>query len=731
MTFWSYDWGTKCYYYSRPDGSKVISKPLDGIVEGTSSADTIDGRYADHDGDRIDNNDAILGDPKSNRDIVDAFDGNDTIYAGAADDTVYGGAGDESIDGGTGDDVLYGDSTSGLSKVSCDPRSGATYTVAAWDLSDINVTLNRCADDPFEDDTNGEPTGDVAGTTFTISAGAAPQAVGISDDDGYFNDGDPNQVLTERTTLDGNTEHAGDRFTPEYSYLVESSSGEQITIYVGEFDGNDAVAVLSDKPLMAGETYTFVARVDTYPQVAYTDLVDTYIGAPEIGAMGEDTIHGGDGNDAIYGEGGDDVLKGGAGNDSIDGGAGNDSIWAGSGQDTVEGGKGDDFISGGAGADTLRGGDGNDEINAHQDGDDIDGGAGNDFLRGNIGDDTIRGGDGDDTIVGGLSADEIYGDGGNDSINAAGGDDTVDGGAGNDTINGGDEPGDDLLKGGDDRDTFELLTGNDTVLGGSGGDDFDTLDLRGSVSEGGAYKIIDVRPDDDTGDTVDGDSDNDGIDGRLVFYDADGKQNGTITFENIENIVPCFTPGTLIATPRGEVPVEKLREGDRVITRDNGIQEIRWIGEKRLRHGELERQPELRPVLVRKGALGYGLPERDMLISPNHRMLSATDETALYFEEREVLVAAKHLCHAEGIEQVGALGVCYIHFMFDRHEVVLSDGTWSESFQPGDYTLQGIDGPQRQEILTLFPELADHRGIEGYRSARRSLKRHEAGLLFR
>jgi hypothetical protein len=71
----------------------------------------------------------------------------------------------------------------------------------------------------------------------------------------------------------------------------------------------------------------------------------------------------------------------------------------------------------------------------------------------------------------------------------------------------------------------------------------------------------------------------------------------------------------------------------------------------------------------------------------------------------------------------------YIHFMFDRHEVVLSDGAWTESFQPGDQTLGAMGEATRQEIVALFPDLATVDGIVDYAAARRSLKAHEAKLL--
>ncbi len=131
---------------------------------------------------------------------------------------------------------------------------------------------------------------------------------------------------------------------------------------------------------------------------------------------------------------------------------------------------------------------------------------------------------------------------------------------------------------------------------------------------------------------------------------------GTMEFKNIENVIPCFTPGSLIATPKGERPVEDLKIGDKIITRDNGIQEIRWIGTKSLDWRALGTQPHLKPVLIRKGALGHGLPERDMLVSPNHRVLVANDQTQLYFEEREVLVAAKHLVNNAGVSIAETLG---------------------------------------------------------------------------
>jgi Ca2+-binding RTX toxin-like protein len=344
---------------------------------------------------------------------------------------------------------------------------------------------------------------------------------------------------------------------------------------------------------------------------------------------------------------------------------------------------------------------------------------GNDSLIGGEGDDLIFGGAGDDTIFGGEGDDSLFGGEGDDQLFGGDGQDQLFGGAGDDTLAGG--AGDDTLDGGDDRDTFVIdsTLGVSRVFGGAGGDDFDRLDL--SAIPRTSWRLASSTPD----------SDGNGIDGVIELLDGNGAVTGRVIFENIEQIVPCFTPGTLIATPRGERPIEDLRVGDKVLTRDNGIQEIRWVGRKDLDARDLSLNPHLRPVLIRQGSLGAGLPERDMLVSPNHRVLVANDRTALYFDEHEVLVAAKHLLAGNDIAQVAMAGTSYIHILFDRHEVVLSNGAWTESFQPGDYTLGGMGNAQRSEIFELFPELRTTTGQKSYGAARRTLKGFEARLITR
>ena len=176
----------------------------------------------------------------------------------------------------------------------------------------------------------------------------------------------------------------------------------------------------------------------------------------------------------------------------------------------------------------------------------------------------------------------------------------------------------------------------------------------------------------------------------------------------------------MVTTQRGELPIQLLEAGDRVVTRDNGIQPVRWVGKTQMFLQDFQAEPHLLPVFIRQGSLGKGMPERDMMVSPNHRILVANERTSLRYADREALVAAKHLS-VQGVHTVQSSGTIYIHFICDRHEVVLADGIWTESFQPDDQSLKGIGNAQRLEIYEIFPELKTEAGRAAYGAARQTM----------
>lgn len=175
-----------------------------------------------------------------------------------------------------------------------------------------------------------------------------------------------------------------------------------------------------------------------------------------------------------------------------------------------------------------------------------------------------------------------------------------------------------------------------------------------------------------------------------------------------EDIVTCFAGGTLIETASGPRRIETLVAGDLVVTRDNGLQAIRWIGSSALSQAALLRNEKLRPIRIAAGALGQGLPSSDLLVSPQHRILVRSAIAQRIFGTKEVLIAAKQLLMLPGIDiATDVPSVDYFHMLFDRHEVVISNGAETESLHTGPEALKALSAEAITEIFTIFPELRE------------------------
>ena len=209
--------------------------------------------------------------------------------------------------------------------------------------------------------------------------------------------------------------------------------------------------------------------------------------------------------------------------------------------------------------------------------------------------------------------------------------------------------------------------------------------------------------------------------------------DGTLELPDGDFEVVCFAAGTLIDTPDGPVAVQTLRPGDLVMTRDNGAQPLRWTGSQRLSAVALARNPRLTPVRIAAGALGINTPSRDLIVSPQHRVLVRSRIAQRMFGTFEVLVAAKQLLSLDGFELATDLDeVEYFHIMFDRHEVIRSNGADTESLYTGVQALRMVGPAARQELLTLFPDLVDAgratlpaRDLPQNRMVRKMAERHQ------
>jgi hypothetical protein len=155
-------------------------------------------------------------------------------------------------------------------------------------------------------------------------------------------------------------------------------------------------------------------------------------------------------------------------------------------------------------------------------------------------------------------------------------------------------------------------------------------------------------------------------------------------------VVACYRRGTLILTPAGEVPVEELAIGDRIVALAGEERPIRWIGYRAYDGRFIAGNRQVLPICVMADAMAPGVPARDLYLSPEH---------SLWIDG--VLVQAKHLVNgativqAEGIDQVE-----YFHVELDEHDVIFADGAAAETFVDCDNRLMFANGA---EYARLYP----------------------------
>jgi Ca2+-binding RTX toxin-like protein len=568
--------------------------------------------------------------------------GDNTVFGNAGNDFIDGGAGNDSLDGGNDNDLL-------VANIGNDTLDGGSGIDAAIFYEDI-----------------------ATGVTISL-AEAGSQAIG-----------------TDGSVRLSNIENV---FGTDFADLLTGDTG--------------------------ANTLAGAYGVTSSTQTSGNDTL--------VGGGGADSLHGGGDNDSLLGSV-DATLSGGMGDDTLSGGGwllggfGNDRLVEGSAvRDdpiSVSGGEGDDTLEGGGAGANLSGGNGHDSI------------LGNTNAR-------LTGGSGSDTLVAGNSVQNGILDGGNDADSLLGGNnvDSLAGGQGNDTLDGG--AGDDTLTGGAGNDFASYATANDTIeaflsnnettggvaegAGGSdrlfgiegliGGNSSDTLsgnsavntlmggDGNDSLVGGGGNDLLDYGAGNDefvfrsgfhTDDLtlMGGAGDNDYLNLGSGWISGPVTNNDWINFQRLDNVnndtivmytqgwerVVCFAEGTRIVTPNGEDAVENLRAGDMVLAmRDGqaGFEALRWVGFMDVavpRNAAMAAKTA--PILIKAGAIAPGMPARDLRVSPDHAM-----------EVDGHLIPAKHLVNGESIiQEVWCKRVRYFHLELEAHGLLLSEGTWSESY---------------------------------------------------
>ncbi|WP_341366406.1 Hint domain-containing protein [Yoonia sp. BS5-3] len=183
--------------------------------------------------------------------------------------------------------------------------------------------------------------------------------------------------------------------------------------------------------------------------------------------------------------------------------------------------------------------------------------------------------------------------------------------------------------------------------------------------------------------------------------------------DNIEILV-CFAGTTRIKTPTGYVCASDLKPGQLVETQ-NGPKPIRWVGRRHVDADMIGADERFLPVRISQGALGGGLPTRDLLVSRQHRLLARSPIAQRMFGQAEVLLAAIRLTDLPGIfvdKQINEID--YVHLLLDDHEIILAEDAPAETLHLGEYAAEAIGEDAIAEIDLIFPGLrARHKGADG------------------
>ncbi|WP_299627280.1 Hint domain-containing protein [uncultured Tateyamaria sp.] len=277
-------------------------------------------------------------------------------------------------------------------------------------------------------------------------------------------------------------------------------------------------------------------------------------------------------------------------------------------------------------------------------------------------------------------------------------DDTLTGGTGDDTLTGGAGDDDFIFAPGDGNDVItDFNAGNSGAIDDGDQTNNDFIDLSAYYTHIHELRA-DLEDDGVLNQSVGDFSDNTALGGSITFT---GVTSDQLTEDNTN--VACFTAGALIDTVDGPVAVEALKRGMRLKTLDNGDRPVRAV----LRR-EVDAAGDLAPICISAGALGN---DRDLLVSPAHRMLISDWRAQMLFGADEVLVSAGNLVRGDLIYRAPRPRITYYHILMDRHEVIFAEGAPTESFHLSREAAEAAEwgdseeGAVASEIARIFPEL--------------------------
>jgi Ca2+-binding RTX toxin-like protein len=424
-------------------------------------------------------------------------------------------------------------------------------------------------------------------------------------------------------------------------------------------------------------TQTAVSANETIHGTSVNDIIYGYDYGGSVPTDGTIALFGLDGTNTLYAGSGTTALYGGPDTNTLVGGAGNDSFYVYSNQTTV--------------------------IDAYTTGNNTLYATGvNATLPENV--DTLYLYGSGLTGTGNDQTDSIFGDGVYSNTLIAGtGDDYIVGGSGGNTLVAG--TGIDTMYGGTGANTFMFAPGDAPVNNPNGVDyigDFkpgtDKLDFSAFAEAGHELSFIGTAPL-----TAPGQVD-EFISGGYTFVEGDVTSPGGADFEiqmagslNLQatdfifSSAQCYLAGTRFLTQDGEVPVESLSIGDRVVTYDGRAEPIKWIG-RRVVFTRFADPLRILPIRIKAGVLDHNVPSRDLLLSPDHAIL--VDDVLI---QAGALVNGTSIVRETDVPET----FTYYHVELDDHSLILAENTPAETFVDN---VDRLDFDNWAEYETLYPE---------------------------
>ena len=165
--------------------------------------------------------------------------------------------------------------------------------------------------------------------------------------------------------------------------------------------------------------------------------------------------------------------------------------------------------------------------------------------------------------------------------------------------------------------------------------------------------------------------------------------------------------GANVRTPCGPRRVELVRPGDLIVTRDNGLQPVRMVWSRELSSAQMAACPDLAPIRLKPRALGPMMPQKDVCLAPDHRVLVPGYRLAGQENTKSCLVEARELAGASDAAYVdrSADGLRCITLVFDTHQVFCVNGLPVESFLPSAGAVSNLSEDLRDDLVRRFPQL--------------------------